>query len=300
MSFPKHQTTLRNAPHLKKQQDKENQLILQAQPGAFEAETFQKKPQEYVWLAEQWGTSINCPTTPPLPLLCPRSLCRLDWTLWSLFAELWEQDLPTCPEYVRGWRREMCEDGVISTKPQLNCRKRKLRVMLRYSRHESFPTCSQKNQGKERRGEIDSQKSSRGDETVKWLRGNWTRSACSQDQAGVLCHNKGRREGERKKEGRERVREGSDSTLRAQTIGGGLPSFFCCSNRGRGKERRGSGYRGAGWKERGGESRFWESPWLWHLVMKGPVENSHYLFFPPLVLSVSLQRTTSNSIEDKP
>lgn len=48
MSFPKHQTTLRNAPHLKKQQDKENQLILQAQPGAFEAETFQKKPQEYV------------------------------------------------------------------------------------------------------------------------------------------------------------------------------------------------------------------------------------------------------------
>lgn len=50
-------------------------------------------------------------------------------------------------------------------KPQLNCRKRKLRVMQRYSRHESFPTCSQQNQGKERRGEIDSQKSSRGDET---------------------------------------------------------------------------------------------------------------------------------------
>lgn len=60
-------------PHLKKQ-DKDNHLICQAQPGAFEAETFQKKAQEYVWLAEQRGTSINCPTTPPLPLLCPRSL----------------------------------------------------------------------------------------------------------------------------------------------------------------------------------------------------------------------------------
>lgn len=48
MSFPKHQITLRNAPHLKKQQDKDNHLICQAQPGALKAETFQKKPQEYV------------------------------------------------------------------------------------------------------------------------------------------------------------------------------------------------------------------------------------------------------------
>lgn len=59
-------------PHLKKQ-DKDNHLICQAQPGALEAETFQKKPQEYVWLAEQRGTNINCATTPH-PLLCPRSL----------------------------------------------------------------------------------------------------------------------------------------------------------------------------------------------------------------------------------
>lgn len=90
--------------------------------------------------------------------------------------------------------------------------------------------------------------------------------------------------GGEKERGRKRgEREGgrgpaADTALRAQTIGGGLPSFFfffCCENRGRGKKRRGSGYRGAGWKERGGESRFWESPWLWDLVMKGPVENAH-------------------------
>lgn len=84
--------------------------------------------------------------------------------------------------------------------------------------------------GEERRAQLPKIQS--GDETAEWLRGNWTRSACSQDQAGVLCHNKGRRVGERKKEWREREnereREGGrgPTALRAQTIGGGLAFFF--------------------------------------------------------------------------
>ena len=68
------------------------------------------------------------------------------------------------------------------------------------------------------------------------LWGNWTRSACSQDQAGVLCDNKGRRERERGqvRKGRqrgergERQKEGGvrpSSSSQDWKIGGGLPPF---------------------------------------------------------------------------
>lgn len=164
MSFPKHQTALRNAPP-------SEETTRQRQPSHLSGTTRslwgrKSRRNMFDWQSSKAQASI-APPHPPSPSSARGhwAVCRLDWTLWSLFTELWEQDLPTRPEYVRGWRREMCEDCVISTKPQLNCRKRKLRVMQRYSRHESFPTCSQQNQGKVRRGEIDSQKSSRGDET---------------------------------------------------------------------------------------------------------------------------------------
>lgn len=144
----------------------------------------------------------------------------------------------------------MCEDGVISTEPQLNDRKRKVvcDATILTTPEFSYLFSAESRQREERRARLPKIQS--GDETVRWLRGNWARSACSQDQAGVLCHNKGRREEERKKEGRERGREGSrhaegpDNWWRTPLLS------FCCENRGRGKKRRGSGYREAGWMER--------------------------------------------------
>ena len=66
------------------------------------------------------------------------------------------------------------------------------------------------------------------------LWGNWTRSACSQDQAGVLCHNKGRREGERQRRERgERETEGgrgltAELLSGPKTIGGELAPLSLC------------------------------------------------------------------------
>ena len=153
------------------------------------------------------------------------------------------------------------------------------------------PTCSQWNQGKERRGELDSQKSSQGMRLRSGCEviGLGARVAKIKQVCSVTTRG-GEKERERKSAEREREtereREGGrggaerpDNWWRARLL-------FCCEKRGRGKKSRGSGYRGAGWKEGGGKSQFWESPSLWHLVMKGPVENVHYLFFP-LFLSAS-------------
>lgn len=167
MSFPKHQTTLRNAPPSEETTRQRQPSHLSGTTRSLGGRNFSEKAAGICLIgrAVRHKHQLRHHTPPPSSAPSHWAVCRLDWTLWSLFSELWEQDLPTCPKYVREWRREMCEDCVISMKPQLNCRKRKLRVMQRYSRHDSFLTCSQQNQGKERRGEIDSQKSSRGDET---------------------------------------------------------------------------------------------------------------------------------------
>lgn len=79
------------------------------------------------WQSSEAQASI-APPHPPSPSSAPGhwAVCRLDWTLWSLFAELWEQDLPTCPEYVRAWRGEVCEDGAISTKTTVKLQKEKV------------------------------------------------------------------------------------------------------------------------------------------------------------------------------
>lgn len=281
-------------PIQKKQQDKDIQIICQA-PGHKRSPESRKFPKKSCRNILDWqsdgGTSINCTITPPsrppwlscmqigLNIVVPHR--RAVGTGFANMSRVREGIKKT-----NAWK----EEGVISAKAQFSYKKTSS-LWCRDTRIWGFSYLFsvESRQREERWARLPKIQSV--DETVKWLRGNWTRSPCSQDQAGVLCHNKGRREGERKKEWREREREGGrgPTTLRAQTIGGGLASFFflfCSENRGRGKKRRGSGYRETGWKEGGGESRFWESPSLWHLVMKGPVENAHYLFFP-LFLSAS-------------
>lgn len=123
--------------------------------------------------------------------------------------------------------------------------------MQRYSRRQSFPTCSQQNQGKERRGELDSQKSSRG--MRLWggceVIGLGARVAKIKQVCSVTTRGgekeRGRKRGEREggREGSRRA-EGPDNWWRTPLLS------FCCENRGRGKKMRGSGYREAGWMER--------------------------------------------------
>lgn len=290
MGLPKHQTSLRNAfPHPKNNKTKANKWNLSGPwpPTEPWKQTVPKEElHEYVWLAERRGTSINCTTTPPslppslscmqvgLNIVIPHR--RAVGTGFANMSRVREGIKKT-----NVWK----EEG-ISPKP-VKLQKDKFFMMQRHSHMRVLlPVLSRI---KAKRGEesvLDSQKSSQG----------WGWSGCEVIRLGArvakikqVCSVTTRGgEKERGRKSREREREGGrgPTAPRAQTIGGGRASFFCCENRGSGKKRRGSGNEGAGWKEGGGGSQFWESPLLWHLVMKGPVEKAHDLFLP-LFLSAS-------------
>lgn len=80
MSFPKHQTTLRNAPHLKKQQDKDHHLILSGTTRSLGGRNFSEKAAGICLIgrAARHKHQLRHHTPPPPPLPLVTELCA-DW-----------------------------------------------------------------------------------------------------------------------------------------------------------------------------------------------------------------------------